>query len=78
MRFHPIAIVGVLLVLAGIAALIHPQVSMPAKKEEIQVGPGKAIIETRRIVTFPQPFSALLIFAGVGQIFLVCRLRSRV
>jgi hypothetical protein len=78
MRFHPIAIVGILLVVAGIAALIHPQMSMPAKKEEIQVGPGKAIIETRRIVTIPRPFSALLIFAGVGQIFLVCRVRSRV
>lgn len=78
MRFHPIAIVGILLVAAGIAALIHPQVSMPANKEEIQVSTGKAIIETRRIVTFPRPFSALLIFAGLGQIFLVCRVRSRI
>jgi hypothetical protein len=78
MRFHPIAIVGILLVVTGIAALIHPQMSMPAKKEEIQVASGKAIVETRRIVTLPRPFSALLIFAGVGQIFLVCRVRSRV
>jgi hypothetical protein len=77
MRFHPIAIVGILLVVTGVAALIHPQVSMPAKKEEIQVASGKAIVETRRIVTFPRPFSALLILAGVGQIFLVCRVRSR-
>lgn len=78
MRFHPIAIVGILLIAAGIAALIHPQMAMPAKREEIQLASGKAINETRRIVTFPRPFSALLIFAGVGQIFLVCRVRSRV
>jgi uncharacterized membrane protein HdeD (DUF308 family) len=78
MRFHPIAVVGILLVAAGIAALIHPQVGMPAKKEEIQVASGKAIIETRRIVTFLRPFGVLLIFAGLGQIFLVCRVRSRV
>lgn len=77
MRFHPIAIVGILLIAAGIAALIHPQMSMPAHKEEIQVASGKAIIETRRIVTFPKPFCALLIFAGVAQIFFVSRVRSR-
>ncbi len=77
MRFHPIAIVGILLIAAGIAALIHPQLSMPAKTEEIQVASGKAIIETRRIVTFPKPFCALLIIAGAAQIFFVCRVRSR-
>jgi hypothetical protein len=78
MRFHPIAIVGILLVAAGIAALVHPQVAMPAKKQEIQVGEGKAIIETRRIVTFPRGFSVLLILAGAGQAFLTCRVRSRI
>lgn len=65
--------VGVLLVAGGIAALIWPQVSMPAKKQEVQIGDGKAIIETRRIVTFPRAFSILLILAGAGQIFFTCR-----
>jgi len=78
MKFHPIAIVGILLAVAGIAALLHPQVAMPAKKQEIQVGEGKAIIETRRIVTFPRGFSVLLILAGAGQAFLTCKVRSRV
>ncbi len=73
MKFHPIAIVGILLMAAGIAALIHPQVSMPAKKQEVPIGEGKAIIETRKIVTFPRPFSALLILAGAGQMFFTCR-----
>jgi hypothetical protein len=78
MKFHRIAIVGILLVAAGVAALIHPQVAMPAKQQEIQVGEGKAIIETRRIVTFPKPFSVLLILAGAGQAFLTCKVRSRI
>ena len=78
MKFHPIAIVGILLMAAGIAAVIHPQVAMPAKKQEIQVGEGKAIIETRRIVTFPRGFSVLLILAGAGQAFLTCKVRSRI
>jgi hypothetical protein len=78
MKFHPIAIVGILLVAAGIAALIHPQMAMPAKKQEIEVGAGKAIVETRRIVTFPRGFSVLLILAGAGQVLLTCRVRSRI
>jgi len=78
MKFHPIAIVGILLMAGGGAALIHPQVAMPAKKQEIQVGEGKAIIETRRIVTFPRPFSVLLILAGAGQAFLTCKVRHRI
>jgi hypothetical protein len=72
MKFHPIAIVGVLLIAAGIATWCHPQVGMPAKKQEIPLREGKAIIETRRIATFPRPFSALLILAGAGQIFFTC------
>jgi len=78
MKFHPIAIVGILLMAGGVAALSHPQVAMPAKKQEIQVGEGKAIIETRRIVTFPRPFSVLLILAGAGQAFLTCKVRHRI
>lgn len=76
MKFHPIAIVGILLVAGGIATLVWPQLSMPSKKQEVQLGQGKAIIETRRIVTFPQPFGVLLILAGAGQVFFTCRATS--
>ncbi len=71
--FHPIAIVGVLLIVCGIAALIHPRMVMPAQEREVQINDNKAIISTRRIVTFPVPFSIILIVAGVAQIFLVRR-----
>jgi hypothetical protein len=77
MKFHPIAIVGILLMACGVVTLIWPQMSMPAKKQEVEIGAGKAIIETRRIVTLPRPFSALLILAGVGQIFFTCRVPTK-
>ncbi|HEY0703212.1 MAG TPA: hypothetical protein VGD60_10625 [Candidatus Acidoferrales bacterium] len=73
MRFHPIALVGVLLVAGGVATLIWPQMAMPARKQEVQIGEGKAIISTRRIVTFPRPFGVLLILAGLGQVFFTSR-----
>lgn len=71
--FHPIAIVGVLLVIAGIVTLIHPRFQMPAQEQEVQINDNKAIISTKRIVTFPVPFSIILIVAGAAQIFLVRR-----
>jgi hypothetical protein len=43
----------------------------------VNVGAGKAIIETRRIVNFPWPFSVLLIVAGAGQAILTCKVRVR-
>jgi hypothetical protein len=73
LKFHPIAIVGVLLILAGIAALIHPQVMLPASDREIQIGNNKAIISTRRVIAFPMPFSIILILCGAAQIYLVRR-----
>jgi len=71
--FHPIAIVGVLMVIAGIATLIHPRIEMPAQEREIQINDNKAIISTKRIIAFPIPFSIILIVAGATQIFLVRR-----
>lgn len=71
--FHPIAIVGVLLVIAGIVTLFHPRIEMPAQEREVQINDTKAIISTKRIIAFPVPFSIVLIVAGAAQIFLVKR-----
>ena len=71
--FHPIAIVGVLLIIGGIVTLIHPRFEMPAQEREVQINNNKAIISTKRILTFPVPFSIILIVAGATQIFLVRR-----
>jgi hypothetical protein len=61
---------GAVLILLGIAALIHPRVDMPAKRTEVQVLGQKLLVETRRVVTIPSILSGLLIVAGVGLIIL--------
>jgi hypothetical protein len=73
MKFQPIALVGALFVAAGIAALIHPQVMMPARSRKIQIGENEAIVSTHRVITFPRPFSVILIVCGAAQIFLTTR-----
>ncbi|HXN73517.1 MAG TPA: hypothetical protein VN861_13300 [Candidatus Acidoferrales bacterium] len=73
MKIHPFAVIGALLVAAGIAALIHPSLSMPSRKNEIQIGSVKTIVETTRIIQIPGVFGVLLIIAGGSLIFLSTR-----
>ncbi len=73
MKIHPFVVIGILLIAAGIAALIHPNLSMPSKKSEIQIGALKTIIETTRIIEIPKVFSVLLIIAGSSLVFLSTR-----
>ena len=73
MKIHPFVVLGVLLIACGIAALIHPNLSMPSKKHEVQIGTDKVIMETTRIVELPKVFSVLLMIAGGSLIFLSTR-----
>ncbi len=69
MSVRPYKILGVVLVLLGLAALIHPRVTMPAKKSEIQFGSEKFIVETTRIVTIPWYLSIVVALAGAALFF---------
>lgn len=73
MKIHPFVVLGVLLIGCGIAALIHPNLSMPSKKQEVVIDSQKAIVETTRIVELPKVFSVLLLIAGGSLIFLSTR-----
>lgn len=73
MKIHPFLVIGILLIASGIAALIHPNLSMPSKKSEVQIGTLKTIIETTRIIEIPKVFSVLLIIAGSSLVFLSTR-----
>jgi hypothetical protein len=77
MKVHPFVVVGVLLIACGIAALIHPNLSMPSKKRELQISGEKVIMETTRIVELPRVFSVLLMIAGGSLIFLSTRKTDR-
>jgi len=70
-----LALIGLLLIAAGIAALIHPRLKMPARKTEVEVIGQKLEIETQRIVTIPGIVSGLVIVAGAGVILLDTRKR---
>jgi hypothetical protein len=70
MKVHPYVVMGILFIALGITALVHPNVSMPSKKSEMEIAGTKTIIETTRIIQIPKVFSVLLLVAGGSFIFL--------
>lgn len=73
MKIHPYVLMGALFIALGIAAFIHPNVSLPSKKKEIEISGVRTIIETTRIIQIPKVFGVLLMVAGGSFIFLSTR-----
>jgi len=69
----PIA-VGVVLILLGIAALIHPQFSYRVEQHSQQVGAVKVLFETRKVIHFPLWFSVPVL--TIGAAFLITGMRK--
>ncbi|MGA8143280.1 MAG: hypothetical protein WB987_05255 [Candidatus Acidiferrales bacterium] len=70
MKFNSLAVIGVLFIALGIGGLVHPNVVMPAKKQEIQIAGNKVIMETRRVVTIPGVLGVVVILAGGAALLL--------
>jgi len=64
---------GVLLILIGVAALIHPQFSYRIEQHSQQVGSMKILFETRKVIHFPLWFSVPIL--TIGAAFLIGALR---
>ena len=61
---------GVLVILLGLYGMFRPNVLMPAKRENLQIGGQKVVMETRRVIPVPRALSGLVIFCGAGLILL--------
>lgn len=70
MKFNSLVIFGILFLALGIGSLVHPNIVMPGKKQELQIAGQKVIMETRRVVTVPGVLGVLLILAGGAALFL--------
>jgi hypothetical protein len=68
---------GVLFLVLGVVALIHPNFALPGKKDEVTIANQKVLIETRRIISIPRLASAIEIALGIGLIFFGSRKPSR-
>jgi len=69
-KFNSLAIFGVLFLALGIGGLVHPNIVMPAKKQNLEIAGNKVIMETRRIITVPTVLGVLLVIAGGAALLL--------
>jgi hypothetical protein len=65
MRNKPILIIGVLMIVLGVAALAVRRISYSTDEQSIQVGPAKATIETKRVIELPPLLSGFVLAGGV-------------
>jgi hypothetical protein len=63
------AFLGVLILLAGAAALIHPRIATPSKKNEVEIENHKVIFESKRFFTIPPVWGGVAVVAGGLLIF---------
>ncbi|HTR46852.1 MAG TPA: hypothetical protein VMM16_05625 [Verrucomicrobiae bacterium] len=70
---NPVTLIGAVLVLLGLAALIHPSVKMPAHRTDVETLGHTFEIETQRIVQIPGILSAVVMIAGAGFVLLGTR-----
>ena len=75
MRMKPLAIVGVLLIVLGVAALVYQGVTYTSRETVINVGPLHATADRERTLPLP-PLIGIAAVAG-GVALLIAGLRKR-
>ncbi|MBN9592988.1 MAG: hypothetical protein J0I02_12245, partial [Alphaproteobacteria bacterium] len=68
-RMKPIALIGVLLIVLGIAGLIFSGFSYTETKPVVEAGPLKVTTQEEHYVTIPNIASVLAILAGAALVF---------
>ena len=75
MRMKPLAVVGVLLIALGVAALLYQRVTYTSRETVIDVGPVHATADRQRTLPLP-PLVGIAAVAG-GVALLVAGMRKR-
>ncbi|HUL14788.1 MAG TPA: hypothetical protein VLV88_02235 [Terriglobales bacterium] len=57
---------GILLLIAGLVGLIHPDFHFQKKEEVARLGPVQATVEKDETASVPMGISILLLVAGIG------------
>lgn len=67
---------GILLVLLGIAGLVHPDFTYHEKKEVAKLGPMQATVEEEKVLEIPKAASIIVALAGLALVILAPRSKS--
>lgn len=60
--------IGIVLIVLGVVALVHPDIPYKSERDVIRVGPVQTSIETRRTIAVPPVAAGLVLAGGVGLV----------
>jgi hypothetical protein len=72
----PLAIVGVLLIVLGVAALVVPRFTYTTKEKVLEVGPIVATAEKEHSIRVPDIAGVVAVIAGAALVFASRRRRT--
>jgi hypothetical protein len=70
-----VIILGVILLVCGVAGLAHPNFSYHRQEELAKIGPYKATLEEEKTAQVPAAVSILLLCSGLGMVLLGPRIK---
>ncbi|MGH9698003.1 MAG: hypothetical protein ACRD5R_02845 [Candidatus Acidiferrales bacterium] len=73
MKIRLVGILGILFIVLGLTGLMHPEIKISGKKQDVQLGTIHASMETSRIVAVPWAVSGIFILAGGVLVFMSSR-----
>jgi hypothetical protein len=65
-----VIILGVVLLILGVTALVHPSFSYHKQEEVAKIGPLKATVNEEKDVEIPAAVSIVMLVAGIGLILM--------
>jgi uncharacterized membrane protein len=69
-------ILGAVLVLLGIAAVVHPTYSYHKQDQVAKIGPFQATVDEEKTAQIPVAATVALLAAGLGLVLLGSRMKS--
>lgn len=70
-----VIILGIILLIAGVVGLVHPNFSYHKQEEVAKLGPYKATLDEEKVVQVPAALSIVLLVTGIGLVLLGPRIK---
>jgi hypothetical protein len=70
-----VIILGIILLIAGVVGLVHPNFSYHKQEEVAKLGPYKATWDEEKVVQVPPALSIVLLVTGIGLVLLGPRIK---
>jgi uncharacterized membrane protein HdeD (DUF308 family) len=70
-----VIILGIVLLVAGVVGLVHPNFSYHKQEEVAKIGPIKATMDEEKTAQIPAALSIVLLVSGIGLVLLGPRIK---